>query len=41
VREIIEKERHTWAKESIGDKALQSLEMAVETLKALDNLNQR
>jgi hypothetical protein len=39
VREIIEKERHTWAKESIGDKALQSLEMAVETLKALDNLN--
>jgi hypothetical protein len=38
---VIKYERSTWAKESIGDKALQSLEMAVETLKALDNLNQR
>jgi hypothetical protein len=39
VRGVIKYERSTWAKESIGDKALQSLEMAVETLKALDNLN--
>ena len=33
VQEIVKKERGTWAKESIGDKALQSLEVAL-----LDNL---
>ena len=30
VRGIIQKERDTWAKESIGDKALQSLEKALQ-----------
>lgn len=29
VGEVVRKERETWARESIGDKALQSLEMAL------------
>jgi hypothetical protein len=30
IEKIIKKERGTWAKESIGDKALQSLQKALE-----------
>jgi hypothetical protein len=32
VNEILQKERDTWAKESIGDKALQSMEVALSSL---------
>jgi hypothetical protein len=40
VGEIIEKERDTWAKESIGDKALQSLESALSTSPLLEQIQQ-